>query len=135
MTDTTTQSPAEPFATWSQERIDELNANRANGHVGSRLASETDKMRVWHLVIPPGSRFGFHSHVLNYFWTALVAGKGRSHYANGTVRDVSYEAGDTRHLEFAEGERMQHDLENTGDADLIFVTVEFKDSPNAPLPL
>jgi hypothetical protein len=30
---------------------------------------------------------------------------------------------------------MIHDLENTGDAELIFTTVEYLDSPNDPLPL
>lgn len=123
------------FSGWSQGRIDELNANRTNGHVGNKLVSETDHVRVWHLCVPPHSRFGFHAHVLNYFWTALADGESRSHYSSGTVRDVIYKAGDTKHLEFAKGEGMQHDLENIGDADLVFVTVEFKDSPNAPLPL
>lgn len=126
---------AQAFASWSQDRIDELAANRDNGHVGSMLASETDTLRVWHLTIPPGSRLGFHTHVLNYFWTALVAGQGRSHYWDGTVKDVTYKAGDTKHLTFAKGEWMQHDLENTGDTDIVFVTVEFKNSANTPLPL
>jgi hypothetical protein len=30
---------------------------------------------------------------------------------------------------------MIHDLENVGETDLLFTTVEFLDSPNAPLPL
>ena len=30
---------------------------------------------------------------------------------------------------------MIHDLENTGTADIVFTTVEFLDSANAPLPL
>ena len=30
---------------------------------------------------------------------------------------------------------MIHDLENTGSADIVFTTVEFLDSANAPLPL
>lgn len=131
----TTETPEDVFAAWSQDRIEELKANRTNGHVGSKLASETHALRVWHLTIPPHSRFGFHAHVLDYFWTTLADGHGRSHYADGTVKDVTYKAGDTKHLTFAKGEGMQHDLENTGDSDLVFVTVEFKDSPNAPLPL
>jgi hypothetical protein len=134
MTETTATS-TDAFVGWSQDRINALNANRTNGHVGSKLVSETDRVRVWHLKIPPYSRFGFHAHVLNYFWTALVDGQGRSHCSNGAVKNVTYKAGDTKHLEFAEGEGMQHDLENTSDSDLVFVTVEFKDSPNAPLPL
>jgi hypothetical protein len=41
----------------------------------------------------------------------------------------------TRSLSFGPGESMIHDLENTGDAELIFTTVEYLDSPNDPLPL
>lgn len=33
------------------------------------------------------------------------------------------------------GEYKVHDLENIGDTDLTFVTVEFLDSPNKPLPV
>lgn len=42
---------AEAIAGWSQDRIDELNANGANGHVGDKLVSETEHVRVWHLRI------------------------------------------------------------------------------------
>lgn len=123
------------FEAWSPDLLAELEANRENGRVGSRLVSETDDLRVWHLNLAPGVRFGFHTHVLDYFWTALSAGRGRQHYGDGAVRDVTYAAGDTKHSRFAAGERMHHDLKNTGDTDLAFVTVEFKRSPNQPLPL
>lgn len=134
MTGIPTTSPY-AFAGWSEDRIDELDANHDNGHVGNRLISETDHVRVWHLNIPPRVRFGFHAYVLNYLWTALADGSSRSHYPNGSIRDVTYKAGDTKHLSFAAGDGMQHDLENTGDTELVFVTVEYKDRPNAPLPL
>jgi hypothetical protein len=58
---------------WSPDLVRELEANRNNGRVGSQLVSETERVRVWHLTIPPGGRFGFHCHVLDYFWTALMA--------------------------------------------------------------
>jgi beta-alanine degradation protein BauB len=130
-----TAAAASKFANWPQKLIDEFEQNRTNGHVGSKLVSETDHVRVWHLTIPPHSRFGAHCHVLDYFWTAMAAGTGRSHYSDGTIKDVAYKVGDTKHLTYARGEGMQHDLENTGDTELSFVTVEFKDSPNSPLPL
>jgi beta-alanine degradation protein BauB len=123
------------FAGWPQNLVDELEENRTNGHVGSVLVSETDRVRVWHLTLPPRSRLGFHCHVLDYFWTAVTAGTGRSHYSNGHIEEVTYAVGDTKHLTFARGEGMQHDLENTGDTELSFVTVEFKDSQNSQLPL
>jgi beta-alanine degradation protein BauB len=43
--------------------------------------------------------------------------------------------GETRHESYGAGEFKVHDLENIGDQDMVFMTVEFKDSANAPLPL
>lgn len=108
-------------------------AGAGNGRVGSRLVSETKRVRVWRLTLAPGERIGFHTHVLDYFWTALTPGRARSHYGSGEVREVSYEAGDTQHHCYGPGEWMIHDLENTGETALDFVTVEFLDSANAPL--
>ncbi len=127
---------ADALASWPQWRRDELAANTANGHVGTRLVSETPRARVWLLTLAPGERLGFHRHVLDYFWTVTSAGgRGRSHYGDGRVAEVEYAEGDTRHLSFGAGESMIHDLENTGDAALSFVTVEFIDGANQPLPL
>lgn len=120
---------------WPPALLEELEKNRQNGRVGQYLASETDKVRVWHLTLAPGERIGFHRHVLNYFWTALSGGQARSHYEDGRTVEVSYRTGDTKHFTFAKGESMQHDLENIGDSPLSFVTVEFKDSANTALPV
>lgn len=49
------------------------------------------------------------------------------------MREVAYRAGDTQHHRYGPGEWMIHDLENTGETELDFVTVEFLDSANAPL--
>lgn len=126
----------DPTAAWPQWRREELAANTANAHVGTRLVSETDRARVWLLTLQPGERLGFHRHVLDYFWTVTSpGGRGRSHYGDGRVAEVEYAEGETRHLSFGPGESMIHDLENTGDAALSFVTVEFKQSANPPLPL
>jgi quercetin dioxygenase-like cupin family protein len=126
----------EPLATWPQWRRDELAANTANAHVGTRLVSENERARVWLLTLQPGERLPFHRHVLDYFWTVTSpGGRGRSHYGDGRVADVEYAEGDTRHMSFAAGESMIHDLENTGDGPVSFVTVEFKDGANTPLPL
>ena len=50
-----------------------------------------------------------------------------------SVRDVSYDAGETRHFRFGPGEFLLHDIENIGQTDLVFTAVEFLDSANAPL--
>ena len=115
----------------SQEFVEFAN----NGRVGSKLVSETDQLRVWHIHSRPGDRLQVHTHVLDYFWTVHTSGKARNYLPDGTTEDGEYEPGDTRHFSFAEGESMTHSIENIGSTDLIFTTVEFKSSPNAPLKL
>lgn len=114
---------------------EEFDAASRNGHVGQELLSETDSVRVWSIRLKPGERVGFHSHVLNYFWTAVTPGTSRSHVDGGPPKTTTYRAGETRHFAYGAGERMIHDLENIGDTDLVFVTVEFLRSANPPLPL
>ncbi len=114
---------------------EEFVARAGNGQVGSRLVSETERVRVWLLSLKPGERIGFHTHVLDYFWTAVTAGQARSHYGDGRTVEVSYLSGDTQHHRYGLGEFMIHDLENIGETELVFTTVEFLDSANAPLVL
>ena len=115
----------------TQEFIDRAD----NGDVGDTLVSETDRVRVWHIHAKPGDRLKVHTHVLDYFWTIHAPGKARNHQPDGTYFDVEYQTGDTKHFTFESGERMTHSLENIGDTDLIFTTVEFKKSANDPLPI
>ena len=114
---------------------EEFVARAGNGQVGSRLVSETEHVRVWLLSLKPSERIGFHTHVLDYFWTAVTAGQARSHYGDGRTVEVSYLSGDTQHHRYGLGEFMIHDLENIGETELVFTTVEFLDSANAPLVL
>jgi quercetin dioxygenase-like cupin family protein len=104
-----------------------------NGCVGNQLVSENDKVRVWTIRLRPGERFGFHRHVLDYFWTAVSGGRGRQHLMDGTTVEYSYQPGETRHETYGAGEYKVHDLENIGDKELVFMTVEFLGSANKPL--
>jgi quercetin dioxygenase-like cupin family protein len=122
-------------AAWPELIRKEFEANQYNGRVGTRLLSETKRVRVWEIRLAPGERIGFHRHVLDYFWTAVTPGRARSHAENGTIVEAVYSAGETRHFVYGKGEHKIHDLENVGDADLWFTTVEFLDSSNAPLEL
>jgi quercetin dioxygenase-like cupin family protein len=109
-------------------------SERPNGCVGSELLSETDKFRVWTIRLKPGERIGFHRHVLNYFWTSVTGGHGRQHLMDGTTIEYSYYPGETRHETYGPGEFKVHDLENLGDHDMIFMTVEsIEGSANKPL--
>lgn len=121
------------FAGWPEEIVAELEAGMDNGVVGTTLVSETDRLRVWHLELPPGSRCAFHRHVNPYFWTALSAGTARTYFADGRIVDMTYYKGQTQHYHYDEGEYMLHSLENTGQTPLEFTTVEFLDGKNAPL--
>jgi len=122
-----------PRAHWPEELQREFTAASDNGIVGSVLVSETDKVRVWHLALPPGKRCNFHKHVLHYFWSCHSYGKARGWYDDGRIQDVVHTPGETKHFEFAKDESFTHAIQNIGETDLFFATVEFKDSPNEPL--
>ena len=124
-----------PFGDWPPALRQELADNQLNGVVGSTLVSETERMRIWHLRLPAGDRCTFHRHVLNYFWTCHTHGKARGYASDGRITETVHFAGDTRHLNFGPGEYMVHSVENIGDTELVFTTVEFLDSPNAALPV
>jgi hypothetical protein len=124
-----------PRSHWPLELQEDFDKGYHNGCVGSILVSETEKVRVWHLHIPPRKRCGFHRHVLTYFWTAHNDGAARGYYEDGSIVDVKHYKGETKHLDFRAGEYMVHSVENIGTADLLFTTVEFLDSPNDALPI
>ena len=89
-----------PRAHWPAELQASYEAGQFSGVVGSVLVSETDRVRVWHLTIPPGGRCGFHRHVLNYFWTALTDGLARGYFEDGSFVDTKHFQGQTKHMDF-----------------------------------
>lgn len=113
----------------------EREAKNPNPCVGSMLLSENERTRVWMIRLAPGERTGFHRHVLDYFWTCISGGRARQHIHDGTTLECGYEPGETRHESYGKSEFKVHDLQNLGDGEMVFMTVEFKDSANAPLPL
>jgi len=113
----------------------EREAQNNNPCVGSELVSESDRVRVWTIRLKPGQRYGFHRHVLDYFWTSVSGGRGRQHLMDGSTLEYTYQPGETRHETYGPGEYKVHDLENIGDKELVFMTVEFLNSANKPLPL
>ena len=125
----------EPSAKWSAALQDDFTRNQLNPCVGTRLLSQDSRVRVWEVRLKPSERVSFHRHVLDYFWTAITPGKTRSHQQDGSLVEAVYAAGQTRHLTYGPGEFKVHDLENIGDSELVFTTVEFLDSANPPLPL
>ncbi|MDO8533255.1 MAG: hypothetical protein Q7S17_00740 [Xanthobacteraceae bacterium] len=124
-------------STWPPEIAAELERERKqnNGCVGTYLLSENERVRVWIIRLLPGERIGFHRHVLDYFWTAVTGGRGRQHVHDGTTVEYTYYPGETRHETYGPGQFKVHDLENLGDSEMIFNTIEFLDSANKPLPI
>jgi hypothetical protein len=120
---------------WSPELRTELETHAANPLVGTRLLLENARSRVWEIRLAPGERLAFHRHVLDYFWTCVSGGDALSHDGTGNVKSKRYGVAETQALSFGEGESMIHDLVNAGSEDIVFTTVEFLDSANAPLPL
>jgi quercetin dioxygenase-like cupin family protein len=113
----------------------EREAKNPNPCVGTQLLSENERTRVWIIRLAPGERVGFHRHVLDYFWTSVSGGRGRQHVHDGTTVEYTYQPGETRHETYGKGEFKVHDLENLGDKEMVFMTVEFKDSANQPMKL
>ena len=123
------------FAGWPKDVYEDMKANEYSGVVGSVLVSETDRVRVWHLRLPPGYRCPFHRHVNPYFWSAHTAGKARGFFSDGRIRDVEHYAGETKHYHYGAGDYMLHSVQNIGETDLLFTTVEFLDGTNEALPI
>lgn len=119
--------PAEITAEFERE------SRRHNHCVGNTLVSETDRVRVWTIRLKPGERIDFHRHVLDYFWTSVSGGHGRQHIHDGTTVEYTYQPGETRHETYGSGQWKVHDLENLGDQDMVFMTIEFLDSANKPM--
>jgi uncharacterized cupin superfamily protein len=122
------------FSDWPAELREEFAANGRNYTVGSRLLSQTDRVKVWEIRLAPGERLPAHCHVLDYFWTVLTEGVSVQHSEDGVTRRVFYRPGDTRHMAFGAGQRMLHDLNNAGASELIFITVEHLRAPDDPGP-
>jgi quercetin dioxygenase-like cupin family protein len=131
----TEKATPRPLWQWPPELAAEFQRNQYNGCVGTELVSESQRVRVWMIHLAPGQRIAFHRHVLDYFWTAVTTGRGRQRMHDGTTIEKTYSAGETRHETYQSGEYKIHDLENLGDTELVFTTVEFLDSANKPLPV
>jgi hypothetical protein len=126
---------AKDFDGWPDWLKTEFDQHTYDGDVGSRLLSQDARVRVWEIRLAPGQRWHAHRHVLDYFWTAITPGRSRQHTFDGSTREVTYVAGETRHFRFGPGEYLLHDIENIGETELVFTTVEHLDSANPPLPI
>lgn len=105
----------------------EITSGWANADIGTTLVLETDAMRLWHLRLAPGQTIPPHRHDRPYFWTVVTDGKGLSRFDDGREVPITYKAGDTQHFpDLTRSNGFVHNLTNTGDTELLFVTAEFK---------
>lgn len=108
------------------EYRDELAAAPANHEIGTALLFENDAVRIFEIRLSPGQRGAFHVHDRDYFWTVVADGRGKQRLADGTWAIRRYRSGDTKFLHHTPEQALVHDLENIGDSELRFVTVELK---------
>ncbi|HSK90179.1 MAG TPA: hypothetical protein VK875_02595 [Euzebyales bacterium] len=106
------------------EYADELAAAPTNLAVGSALLYENDQVKVWEIRLAPGERGPFHAHTRNYFWTVVDGSTGLQRLADGTFLVRAYEVGQTQFSAHTADDPLIHDLENVGDTELRFITVE-----------
>jgi len=109
------------------EYAEELAAAPTNFDVGTTIWFENDRIRIWEILLQPGERGAFHSHVTNYFWTVVEGSRGLQRFADGTFVVRDYLVGETKYLEHTPDTALIHDLENIGETPLRFVTVELLD--------
>jgi beta-alanine degradation protein BauB len=103
---------------------DELDAAPSNLDVGTSVLLENDQVKVWEIRLAPGERGPFHAHTRNYFWTVVDGSVGLQRFADGTFMVRRYDVGETMFLEHTPDAPLIHDLENVGDTELRFITVE-----------
>ena len=111
----------------TDEYADELEAAPANLAVGTSVWFENEKVKVWEILLKPGERGPFHAHTRNYFWTVVEGSRGLQRFSDGTYAVRDYRVGETKFLEHTPESALIHDLENIGDGDLRFITVELMD--------
>ena len=124
------QWPAEIAAEFEREAKQSEPLRRLHAAVGDRAHAGMDhppRARRAHRVPPPCAGL--------FLDRGVSGGRGRQHVHDGTTVDYTYQPGETRHETYGKGEFKVHDLENLGDREMVFMTVEFKDSANKPMPL
>lgn len=105
---------------------DELNRAANNEAVGTQLWFENDRVQIWDLSLEPGQRVAFHCHQTDYFWTVTDPSRLMQRFDDGTSRVADVELGHTNFMEYGEGEKTIHDLENVGDRFFRCLTVVLK---------
>lgn len=113
------------FTGWPSSYLKQLEDYSRNTDVGEELIFENENIRIWSIHLLPGQRLPFHTHIHDYNWTCLTSGTAISRYATGRMVKLRYQKGDISYYPASEKGAFTHDLENTGDTELKFITVEY----------
>ena len=116
---------------WSQPWTDGLRNALKKGEnstdVGEHLVFENDDIKVWAIRLPAKQALPFHKHNKPYFYIAQSEGKSRSFYNDGRITETIYVKGNTKYFpDLSDENYFIHNLENTGNTNLLFTTIEFK---------
>jgi mannose-6-phosphate isomerase-like protein (cupin superfamily) len=122
--DNVAEEPIEQGEFDTRQYADELEAAPSNLDEGTSVLLENDQVKVWEIRLAPGERGPFHAHTRNYFWTVVDGSVGLQRFADGTFMVRRYDVGETKFLEHTPDEPLIHDLENVGETELRFITVE-----------
>jgi len=106
---------------------EELEHASDNTAVGTSLWFENERVRVWEISLAPGQRAPFHAHTRPYFWTCVAPGQAIQRFVDGREELLDYVDGQTKFNYCTTAEPLIHDLENAGESELRFVTVELMD--------
>lgn len=120
--------PAGSFKHWDAELLLCLQQNNITTNVGQTLMFENDLLKVWKINLLPNESLPFHKHTTNYNWTVLTNGSATSHYETGRIVSLEYLKGDLSFYDHDKKGDFVHNLKNTGENILEFVTVEYKSS-------
>lgn len=102
----------------------ELEHAEDNTQVGMQMLFEHQGVRMWRVYLEPGERVPFHCHKNPYTWICTHGSRGTHRENDGTRLVFGWEAGQMEYLPIRPGEKLIHDLENSGDTPLGFILVE-----------
>lgn len=124
-----------PRALTSEDLRNEALANCANGCVGRELILENARVRIWKTVLIPGERMAYHTHKLDFVWTAISDCNLIVHNGDGDSEKVTLESGEVVYYRIPRKSEAMRAICNVGGEPAAFTVVEFLNSDNSPLPI
>jgi hypothetical protein len=119
-------NPTKDFNNWKPEILSELQKGSYTTQVGEQLLFENGALKLWTIKLLPNESLPFHKHTNNYNWTAMTAGSAISHYETGRIVQIDYKKGDLSYYDHDAKGDFVHNLKNTGNELLEFITIEYK---------